>query len=211
MNKIKYIFLTLLILSAFTTDSFSQTRRGGYIASLDYSMTFNVGRSSDYLSNPGLWGGAMEIKSFTKNNIAVGVLIGLNVVSKQEENGSTELKNGLITGPQARYLNYSPVMASVGYYFNKGYRNKTIPYIQANVGAYYIWQRLQVGANIIDNDNWHFGAAPQVGVIFNLGKNVGFNISGRYNYAFSAGEPLGNADNNSYSFISANIGFSYLK
>lgn len=212
MNISKILVLTFLLMTFFISDSFAQrTKKGGYIASLEYSTTFNMGRASDFLSNGGFWGGSMEIKSFVKNNVSVGIILGHNVVSQENQNGSTEVKNGLITGPQARYLNYTPVLATVGYYFNKNYRAKTIPFIQANIGTYYIWQRLQVGANIIDNDNWHFGLGPEVGVNFALGSNALLTVSARYNYAFSSGDPIGNSDNNSYSFINANLGFAFIK
>ncbi len=211
MKKLILVAIAILITFSLSDYANSQTRKGGYITSIEYNTTFNMGRASDFLSNPGFWAGSFQIKSFVKNNLSIGVEMGLNVVSDEEENGTTELSNGTLSGPQARYLNYTPVFATLGYHFNKTLRSKTIPYIQANVGAYYIWQRLQVGANIIDNDNWHFGLSPEVGVIFNLGSNVGLTINGRYNYAFSSGEPLGKADNNAYSFFNANIGIAYLK
>lgn len=213
MNKITY--LALIILTAFFlyTDADAQlnTRKGGYIASLEYTTTFNTGRAADYLSEGGFWGGSMEIKSFINNDLSLGVILGHSVISDQEENGSTEVKNGVISGPQARYLNYTPILATIGYFFNKGNRNKTVPFVQANIGTYYIWQRLQVGANIIDNDNWHFGMGPEVGVMFYLGNSAALTLSGRYNYAFSSGEPIGTSDDNSYSFINASIGFAYTK
>ncbi|MFZ1321032.1 MAG: hypothetical protein WAT71_05705 [Ignavibacteria bacterium] len=211
MNKIKFLALTVFVTVFMFSDSYSQnmTRKSAYLASLEYNTTFNMGQSADFLSTPGFWGGSMEIKSFVKNNLAVGILIGNNVVSEEQENGSTEVKNGTLTGPQARFINYAPVMATIGYFFNKGGRNKTVPYIQANVGSYYVQQRLQVGANIIDNDNWHFGIGPQVGVLFNVGQNVAIVLDARYNYAFSSGDPIGTSDNNAYSFINANIGLAY--
>jgi len=210
MNKIKLFALTVFLTVFIFSDSYSQNMmgKGAYLASLEYNATFNMGQASDYLSTPGFWGGSMEIKSFVQKNISFGILIGNNVISEEQENGSTEVKNGTITGPQARFINYAPVMATVGYFFNKG-KSKTVPYIQANIGSYYVQQRLQVGANIIDNDNWHFGIGPQVGVLFNVGQNVAIVLDARYNYAFSSGEPIGNTDNNSYSFINANIGLAY--
>lgn len=187
----------------------SQTSRGSYTASIEYSMSFNTGRAKDYLSN-GFLGGQFTFKNFVKNNVALGLTLGGNVLAKEDEKWLSELPNGAIYGPQARYLNYAPILANVSYYFNKG-RSKVIPYIQANVGTYYIWQRLQLGVAQIDNDHWHFGFGPEAGVVINLGNTVGLTINGRYNYALSSGTNLRGEEDNDYSWINANIGLAYIR
>ncbi|MBK8381837.1 MAG: hypothetical protein IPL16_08095 [Ignavibacteria bacterium] len=211
ISNIKIIFCILILSFIFIKDSSSQTRKGDYTSSFEYSTSFNIGRASDYISKPGWLGGQFTFKSFLKNNVAIGANFQLNVLAKEDVNGVTELPNGTISGPQARYLNYSPIYANVGYYFNKSLRGKFIPYIQANVGTIHVWQRLQVGANQIDNDTWHFGFGPEVGFVARVGYMVGITLNAKYNYALSSGETLVKSDDNSYSFFNLNLGLVYIR
>ena len=98
-----------------------------------------------------------------------------------------------------------------GSYFNKSLRGKFIPYIQANVGTIHVWQRLQIGANQIDNDTWHFGFGPEVGFVARVGYMVGITLNAKYNYALSSGETLVKSDDNSYSFFNLNLGLVYIR
>lgn len=211
MYKLKILLGTIILSALFISTANSQTRQGDYIASIEYSTAFNIGRASDYLSEPGWSGGHFTFKKFLQNNVALGLNFGFNVVSKEDLDGVTELQNGTVSGPQARYLNYAPIYATFGYYFNKSKREKFIPYIQANLGTTYIWQRLQIGANEVDNDNWHFGLGPEAGFIYRAGNGVGITLNGKYNYAFSSGDPLGKGDDNSYSFFNVNLGLYYIR
>ncbi|MBV6479431.1 MAG: hypothetical protein HGGPFJEG_02204 [Ignavibacteria bacterium] len=211
MNKIKLILGIFILSSLFLSSANSQTRQGDYIASIEWSTALNVGRASDYISEFGWSGGALTFKKFVQNNVAVGLNFNYNIISKEDLDGVTELQNGTVSGPQARYLNYAPIYANLGYYFNKSKREKFIPYIQANVGTSYVWQRLQIGANEVDNDNWHFALGPEAGFIYKTGNGVGITFNAKYNYAFSSGEPLGTGDDNSYSFLNFNLGLSYIR
>jgi len=211
MLKIKIIIGLFFLSSLITNNAISQTRRGDYIASLEYSTAINTGRASDFIDNMGWSGGTITFKKFLQNNVALGLNFGYNVVSMEDLNGVTELQNGTISGPQARYLNYAPIYATIGYYFNKSKREKFIPYIQGNIGTSYIWQRIQLGANEIDNDNWHFALGPEAGFIYRIGNGVGISLAGKYNMAFSSGEPLVKGEDNDYSFININLGLYYIR
>lgn len=211
MKKIKYILIAGLFLGLFTNDGFSQFRKGSYISSLEYSMAFNTGRANDFLSDAGYAGMYLSIKTFFKKNVAAGINVGYNVVAHESTGELTELPNGAIYGPQARYLNYAPIMGTLSYHFVKDRRSKFMPYVQANVGAVGVWQRLQVGVTQIDNDTWHFGFGPEAGFMVNLGNAVGLTVNGKYTYALSSGTTLAGKDGNSYSFINANIGLAYIR
>lgn len=215
MNKIKFIIIIILFLGMFLSEGYSQIRQGTYLASFEYSTAFNVGRASDFLSAPGWTGGTLILKSFIKKNTAVGFTVGWNVLAKEEENGSVELQNGTtagtVSGPMAKYFNYMPLYGNVSYYFNKNRRSSVIPYVQANIGTMYIWQRAQLGIYQKDNDNWHFALGPEAGVMFKFGDNFGITVDGRYNYAFSSGSTLVGKDGNDFSFFNANIGVTYIK
>ena len=83
-------------------------------------------------------------------------------------------------------------------------------FIGLNAGMYYILQRLDVGVYRLDNDNWHFGMAPEAGIIIPFdGDNTAFYVGARYNYAFDSGTTLGGNENNFYSFYEINLGFAF--
>ena len=83
-------------------------------------------------------------------------------------------------------------------------------FVGLNVGTYYILQRLDMGVYRIDNDNWHFGLAPEAGLIIPVGEdNTSIYLGGRYNYAFDSGTALGGSEDNYYSFWEINIGFAF--
>jgi len=71
---------------------------------------------------------------------------------------------------------------------------------------YYIKQRLEIGLVAFESDNWHFGVAPEVGVIINFSREFTMIVNTKYNYAFSAGEALGGGDNQ-IDYWGINIGF----
>ena len=208
----KFSIIVFLLVSILCSDVNAQkTGKGFYIGTFQYSTTFNIGRAHDYVSNVSFWGASFSIKKFISQSVTVGFNLSHNVLSNKYDDGTTEVPNGIIAGPQARYLNYTPMLFNIGYVFNKGYMVRVFPYIQANFGGYYIWERLQLGANFKSNNNFHFGAGPEAGIIFYMGKRFGLNINANYNYAFSGGDPIvGRGDENTFTFFNANIGISYI-
>lgn len=210
MNTKKILLILVITFSVINT-GFSQIRKGKYIGSFEYSVAFNTGRANDFISDPGWAGANLAFKQFVKDNVALGLSFGWNIFGVEDENGKTELSNGTITGPQAKYINYIPLYGIASYYFGNKRGSTVIPYIQANVGTVYVKQRFQIGALILDNDNWHFAAGPEAGLMFKVGKDVGISLSGKYNYCFSSGETLKGEGSNDFSFINANIGLSYIR
>ncbi len=70
-------------------------------------------------------------------------------------------------------------------------------------------QRFDVGVYTFNNDNWHFGFAPELGVTIAASRDVDILINGKYNYAVDSGTRLGGNTDNSYQFITLNVGISY--
>lgn len=206
MSKILKIIMIVILAVIVSHEAKSQT----YYTSFEYSAAFNMGKASEYISEPGWAGFSIAIKKATRKNVTYGLVLGWNVFSKEATNATTQINNGAVYGSYAKYYNYYPILASVGYLFKRN-RAKVIPYVQANLGAYYIYQKLKLGVYDINNDNWHFGFGPEIGLIFPVSREVGIVVNGKYNYALSSGQNLRGEDDNSYSFINANIGFVYMK
>jgi hypothetical protein len=99
------------------------------------------------------------------------------------------------------------MMANMHYYFGK--RKDLRFYMGANAGLYYILQRLDIGVWRIDSNNWHFGLAPEAGVLIPLDGQSHIIINLKYNYAFDAGTGLGGKEDNYYSYWGLNFGFAF--
>ena len=139
-------------------------------------------------------------------NYSIGFNFGWNVLNERNEFGSERntisLPGADVTGTQLRYLNSIPLLANAAYYF--GERNGIRPYVGINAGTYYIERRVEIGVSAITQDNWHFGWAPEAGLVVPLGRpEVAMLVAVRYNWAFSAG---GSGDQKYWGF---NIGFAY--
>ncbi len=156
---------------------------------------------------------AFSYKSFVKNNVALGISAGWNIFGRSDANGTSNFtyENYIITvtGPQARYINYIPIYANASYFICSNQNSKVVPYLQANIGTLYSQQRLQLGANTLNNNNWHFAVAPEAGLIFNLDGYTGITFNGKYNYAFSSGTAVDGSSSNAFSFFNVNLGITY--
>lgn len=208
-NKFYIILIAVLIMMS-AGEVFSQTGLSSYITDFQYSVTLNSGKTSDYISKPGWFGFSVNYSKFIKRNVSAGITVGWNVTAMQEVNKLEVLKNGAVYGTQGRYFNHFPMLANVGYYFNNN-RSNIIPYVKANAGVYYINQRLTLGVYEYRNDNWHFGVAPEVGVLINMSRGIGLTLSGKFNYAFDSGTRLSGDETNDHSFFNINLGIAYLK
>jgi len=207
-------YLSIIILSLlFLNTGFCQLRQGTSLVTLEYSTAYNIGKTSDFLSKPGWAGFSFSYRSFVKNNVGLGISAGWNIFGQEDANGTSQFMynnyNTTISGPQARYINYVPLYVNASYFFSNSPNSTVIPYIQANVGTVYAKQRLQLGANLIDNNNWHFAVGPELGCIFNIDRNSGIILDGKYNYAFSSGTAINGDASNAKSFFNINLGFSY--
>ena len=66
-----------------------------------------------------------------------------------------------------------------------------------------------MGIYEVDENNWHFGFAPEVGLLIPVGE-IAIMANAKYNYALSAGQPLGSGTDNSHSYMSFNIGLVFM-
>ena len=76
-------------------------------------------------------------------------------------------------------------------------------YAGLGIGTYWIEEKLDMGIFTITDSNWHFGLAPEVGLMYQVKYDTYFYFNCKYNYAFSTS---GSID---YSFLGLNVGFIY--
>ena len=76
-------------------------------------------------------------------------------------------------------------MVTAHYYF--GNKEQLWFFAGAGVGTYYVIQRFDVGVFAFEEDNWHFGLYPELGVQIPLQQDSNLFVSGRYNLRFFGG------------------------
>ena len=203
----KYIsvFILMFVLSQ-TASAQMYNYAGDYHFNLTWDIAIPGEGMSDYIDETSWAGMGIEIKKFLSKNTSVGFFFGWNVFDTRES-GTFELENGHVSGTQVRNINSFPFTLNFHFYFPGG---SITPFIGLNAGAYYIFQKFQLGIMTIDNDNWHFGLAPEVGFEIPLSRSLAFLVSGKYNYAFASGEQINGDDGVDYQYYGINVGFTFM-
>ena len=113
---------------------------------------------------------------------------------------------GAVTGVQKRYLNAFPMLITGYYYFSTAWRDPKI-YLGGGIGAYYMLQNFDLGVNRLEASNWHFGAAPEVGLQFPAGNSQGI-VNVKYNWVNESGEGIAGQERG-YAYWGLNAGFAW--
>ena len=199
----KWLYSSILIL--IITASVSAQSLG----SITYNVSFPSGNLKDYVNDMSWRGFGMEGRWFSNKNISFGLSFAWTVFDQR----TTELiqivnegVSGAVSGTQVRVVNSLPILATAHYYTGKR-RDQFRFYFGTGAGMYYIKQRLEIGLVAFNSDNWHFGLAPEAGVLISLNRDFTMIFNAKYNYAFSAGKPLGGGDDNTYEYWGINVGF----
>ncbi|MEE9450829.1 MAG: OmpW family outer membrane protein [Ignavibacteriaceae bacterium] len=199
----KWLYSSILIL--IITASVSAQSLG----SMTYNVSFPTGKLNDYIDEISWRGIGIEGRWFSNKNISFGLSSGWNVFDQRTNELINIEKDGIsgtISGTQIRTINAVPLLATAHYYTGKR-RDQFRFYFGAGAGMYYIKQRLEIGLVAFESDNWHFGLAPEAGVLVSINRDFMMILNTKYNYAFSAGEPLDGGDDNTYAYWGINVGF----
>ncbi len=210
MKAIKGTIASLALLLVFTGEAQAQDWWWGitYNMSATSSLPPNSDSDINFIEDYSFRGLGIEARYVPSRdaNYSFGFNVGWNVLNEKNEFGTERntisLPNADVSGTQLRYFNTVPLMGNASYYF--GDRGGIRPYVGVNAGTYYIERRVDIGVSAIVDDAWHFGWAPEVGLVVPLGRpEVALLTTIRYNWAFSAG---GSGDQKFWGF---NIGIAY--
>ena len=210
MKAIKGIIASLALLLVFTGEAQAQDWWWGitYNMSATSSLPPNSDSDINFIEDYSFRGLGIEARYVPSRdaNYSFGFNVGWNVLNEKNDFGTERntisLPNADVSGTQLRYVNTVPLMGNASYYF--GDRGGIRPYVGVNAGTYYIERRVDIGVSAIVDDAWHFGWAPEVGLVVPLGRpEVALLTTIRYNWAFSAG---GSGDQKFWGF---NIGIAY--
>ncbi len=199
--KIKLIIAILLF---FAGSIFSQR----HLSVLTYNMGVPEGNLADFVGTFSYRGLGIQSRVFVEKDVSIGGKLGWNIFDEKSDRLIVG-NNWAVSGTNVRNLNVFPFLVNSHYYI--GERKGIRLYIGANTGLYYITQKFQMGTARLFEDNWHFGIAPEAGIIIPVDKEVALTFSIDYNFAFDSGESVTGSEDNSYSFIGLNIGLAWDK
>ena len=200
MKRIKSIVLLVFMLTIGQA-AFSQ---GGGIWSFQWAIGFPVGETNDFLDQTSFRGFGIDGRGYVTDRLTVGGRAAWQTFYKDYgfvTNTNTE-ENYAISGFQRKYINAIPLTVNTHYYFGYG---AVLPYVGIGIGAYYIETRDYLGIYYLREKAWHFGLAPEVGVVIPFGdSNTGVNFAVKYQYAAATKET------SAVSWVELDIGIAYV-
>ena len=168
---------------------------------LSYQFSVPIGETYNFVPQVGWRGIGLDIASFVREDLAVGLAFGWNVFAINTTSTIT-YKGTQISGNQDRALNFWPTLVNVRWFPKISANKATQPYIGFNIGGYITEQYLAIGLTANQSTHYLFGMAPEIGVFFQNPLGAVF-VNARYNMAFSGGGvPF-------QQFLSFNLGYAW--
>lgn len=199
----KRLIVTILLLLVAAT-AFAQSK----IATIHYDISFPGQEMNGYIDEASWLGFGVDGRWFVRPDmpVALGISAGWQVFD-METDETVVFDNGALTGKQDRSINSFPLMLTGHYYF--GNKDRIWLFAGGGIGTYAIVERFDVGVFKFEKTNWHFGLYPEIGAQIHLTEmNIDLFVSGRYNYAFEAGESFA-GDAKAYDYWGIGVGVAY--
>jgi len=192
----KYIF-TVLVALLISVEGYSQE-----FLSLNYTMSFGVGETGDYINKTSFRGITFEGRRFISDNISLGGVITWSTFYEKLADETFTEENMTLTGTQNRYLNVIPILFQTHYYLSTE-DGKPWVYMGGGAGVYNIIQRTDTGIWSSQTNKWHFGISPEIGMYYEVSNSTGINVSLKYHYALKTSETT------DHSWFGLNVGIAW--
>ena len=173
--------------------------------SFNYTPASPIGDLQEYTNATSLRGWAIDGRRFMTDNVSLGGYIGYNGFFEERPRQLYDIDNTTINAITYRYLYVVPVLINSHYYIGEGWIR---PYAGLGLGIYYVEQELQFNTFRIQEKNWRFGLAPEVGVLipFGVGATTGVMLGAKFNQVSYNVQGI---DNLNYINYNLGIGFSF--
>ena len=182
-NAMRTVALALFLVLAGNADVCAQTQ--GWWWGFTYQTSLTTGEMKDFVDDFSWRNMGVEGRSKVGSNATLGVFLGWNVFS-DEVDGTISFDGLDVSGYQSRWVNAFPMLVTGHYYL--GQRGGPRTYVGLGAGSYWIRNRLALGQTSVTIDKWHFGLAPEVGVVVPTQGYSDTYLSVKYNYAVKSGE-----------------------
>jgi hypothetical protein len=181
-NTIKVASLALFLVSTMAAEVNAQPQE--WWGGVSYQGAL-PGGDTKLMADGFSWRGiGLEGRTSVRSNLSVGAFVGWNVFN-DEVDGTISVAGADVSGFQSRFVNAVPLLATAHVY--SGSKGGTRAYLGGGIGTYWVENRLELGQTALTSSNWHFGLAPEVGIILPKESFAAGFLSIKYNYAFESG------------------------
>jgi len=183
------IFRSTVLGAAILGTSAGAGHAQGKLGAFTWSWSMPMEQTKQFADNDSWLGLTIEGRAMQEHT-SVGILLGWNSFYNRTDQ-LINLPQGAISGDQYRSFQVFRMLANAHLYFGETRAPRL--YLGVNAGAYYVHQVLDIGVSSLTTDNWHFGVAPEVGLMIPKRGRLGAVsiINVRYHYPFEDGDYLG--------------------
>jgi opacity protein-like surface antigen len=177
MKKFLFIPVIAALSAGFAGAQTKKVPRQYYTAA--WSVALPVFDYNGYIPSVSVNGAAFQIHFFLQENITAGVSFGWNTYYAEVPDAlyspSPEIT---VSGESSRYLNATPLKASVNYFF--GTNPAFQPYVGLGLGAAYMTEHAVMQQVNYWDAQWSILAAPEIGIFIPLSNHFGVHFSAAY-------------------------------
>ena len=167
---------------------------------VSWNISIPMGDQSDFIESSSLRGFSMGGSKMITPYVGIGGTFSWEVFNEREAGTFTNSDGIVITGTQLRYFNVLPIMANVKYFMKED--GSIRPYFGLGIGTIRGRKRTEMGIFVVEDNTWHFGLEPEVGLLVPLGlSGWGANLSAKFDYGVKSNDIT-------YSYVGIKIGLS---
>ena len=157
-----------------------------YYFGITYDTCLALEDTDEFAGTFSWLGLSLEGRKIVSPTTSVGFFFGWHEMDKRTSEVVAVSPGVDIHADQQRYINSFPMMVTGHYYF--GQQGRMRPHVGLGIGTYLIERRNEFGVFLTDEDTWHFGLAPEVGIAWKSGWQSAGIISVRFNWASPGGD-----------------------
>jgi hypothetical protein len=149
----------------------------------NYEISLPVSDTSDFVDETSFRGIGFEGRWFTSRNTSMGYSFDWNVLHDKTGDAIT-VNNVTLSGTQDRTINTFPILVTGHYYMGRDNQF----FVGLGGGLYYEERRFDIGIFSFDEEQWHWGVAPEIGISHEIDYDVRAILALRYNYGLEASD-----------------------
>ena len=179
------------------------------LAGMSYQISVPMQNTKDFMEKASFVGFGVEGRRFFGDNFSLGLSFQWNTFRHEVRdkalprgNGDTRSSDSEVIIDHNRDFSAYPFLLTAHGYLSKD--AKFNPYLGVGVGTIRIHQRADATTQVWKQDSWHWGFAPEIGFIAQIGFDVALMANLKYVYALKTSEV------DAQSYVSLVVGFLWV-
>ena len=161
-----------------------------YLSGVSYQVSIPNSGLKEFIDKESYRGFNAQSRLIINKTASVGFQTGIYPFLEKSNGTFISPDDGAeVTGTRVRYINTIPLMFNGHLYLGDGIGGFS-PYVGTGIGALVSLERTDIGVFAIQNNNWHFGFEPEIGVFAPIADNIQLNIAIKYTHAIATDDSL---------------------